>query len=397
MVRLPEPLRPLFPVLKPAYTAATRAVAPVTVAIGRRRAAPGLPTGWVATTEEAADSTGGRWVPARPAETITRTMPAPGPADATFRAALTETVGRTVVAELPNGRVLGPHHAVITGRGDLVQDLSFYFGTTRPYEHPLFLHPMVAPPLEMVGRIGVLATRGDSNYYHFLMDVLPRLAVFAAAGDVAEPSMWYVPMTTSFQRELLDMVGLKPVQLINSSEHRHLRAETLVVPSPPSMVVANPPWVVEWLRSVLLPVPIPRVDQRGIYVTRGASSNNRVVTNEGAVISALTARGFSIVDPGAMSVAEQIRTFAEASVIVSAHGAALANLVFASPGATVVELFPAGNPVPDYWKLAHGVPGLTYRYQFGVGADRGADRSRMLVSDIEVDVDQLQRLLDELA
>jgi len=399
MVRLPEPLRPLFPVLKPAYTAATRAVAPVTVAIGRRRAAPGLPTGWVDTTERAALTTGGRWYASRPPEIVTRTMPASGPADAIFRAALTEEIRRTVVAELPHARVLGPHHAVITSRGDLVQDLSFYFGTTRPHEHPLFLHPLVAPPLEMVGRIGVLATRGDVNYYHFLMDVLPRLAVFRAAnaaGGLAEPSMWYVPMASSFQRELLDLVGLKQVQLLNSAEHTHLRAETLVVPSPPSMVVANPPWVVEWLRSVLLPTPIPRIDGRGIYVTRGASGNNRAVINEGAVIAALSARGFDIADPGAMSVADQIRTFAEASVIVSAHGAALANLVFASPGATVVELFPAGNLVPDYWKLACGVPGLTYRYQLGVGADRGADRSRMLVSDIEVDVDQLQHLLDAL-
>ena len=87
---------------------------------------------------------------------------------------------------------------------------------------------------------------------------------------------------------------------------------------------------------------------------------------------------------------------AQASVIVSAHGAALANLVFASQGATVVELFPAGNLVPDYWKLATGVPGLTYRYLLGKGADRGVSRSRMLVSDIEVDVPALQRLLDEL-
>jgi len=97
-----------------------------------------------------------------------------------------------------------------------------------------------------------------------------------------------------------------------------------------------------------------------------------------------------------MSVSDQIRAFAEADVIVSAHGAALVNLVFASPGATVIELFPAGALVPDYWKLATGVPGLDYRYLLGVGRRRSAGRSRMLVSDVVVDVVALSEIVDSL-
>jgi capsular polysaccharide biosynthesis protein len=333
---------------------------------------------------------------ARPAETISRTMPASGPADAMFAANLSETVTRAVVAGLPRGRVLGPHHAVITGNGDLVQDLSYYFGTTRPREHPLFLHPYPPKPRVVPGRLGVLATRGDVNYYHFLLDVLPRLAIMAAAPDIDAPEQWYVPRSTSFQRELLDLVGIPGAHCIDSAVDPHVRADTLVVPSPPSMVVVNPPWVVAWLRSALMRSPIARVEGRRVYVTRGTAGNNRAVTNEPAVMAALAERGFVFVDPGAMSVAEQISSFAEASVIVASHGAALANLVFASPGATVVELFPAGNAVPDYWKLAGGVPGLEYRYLLGVGVDKGSDRSRMLVSDIEVDIPALNRMLDEL-
>ena len=313
-----------------------------------------------------------------------------------FAANRTETVTRAVVAELPHGRVLGPHHAVITGRGDLVQDLSYYFGTTRPREHPLFLHPYPPRPREIAGRLGVLATRGDVNYYHFLIDVLPRLAVMAAAPGIEAPTQWYVPRASSFQRELLDRVGIAASDCVDSVVDPHVRAETLIVPSPPSMVVANPPWVIDWLRSELLPEPIARVDGRRIYVTRGTAGNNRAVSNEPAVMAALAERGFEFIDPGAMTVADQIRSFAEASVIVASHGAALANLVFASPGATVVELFPAGNLVPDYWKLACGVPGLAYRYLLGLGEDKGSDRSRMLVTDIEVDIPALERMLDEL-
>ena len=42
------------------------------------------------------------------------------------------------------------------------------------------------------------------------------------------------------------------------------------------------------------------------------------------------------------------------------------------------------------------MPGLDYRYLLGVGEDKGTDRSRMLVSDIEVDLPALSRMLDEV-
>jgi len=403
VVRLPAPVRPLFPYLKPAYTAFTRAAAPVTVAVARRRGT-GLPTGSVATTEEAAARSGGRCVPARPAETLVRPHLPGGPAAAVFAADRVERLPRTVVAELPGGRVLGPHRAVVTGTGELVQDLSFYFGTRRPREHPLFLHPFPPPPTEVAGRLGVLATRGDLNYYHFLVDVLPRLAVLDAAG-VAPPQRWYVPASTGFQRELLDLAGVPESARIDADAVPHVRAETLVVPSPPSMTVINPPWVTGYLRSLLLPAGLRRVPGRGVYVTRGASANNRTVTNEAELLPALTARGFVPVEPGAMTVSEQIRTFAEADVVVAPHGAALANLVFASPGATVVELFPADAAVSDYWKLASGVPGLRYSYALGLRRDGSASgrvhrtaavRQRLLVSDVTVDVPALCRLLDGL-
>jgi capsular polysaccharide biosynthesis protein len=371
-------------------------VAPLSVKLATMRAT-GLPTGSVATVEEAAAATGGRCVLARPAEPIVRKPPRPGSADRVFAEQLVETAPRTVVAELPGGRLLGPHHAVIDGNGDLVYELSYYFGTTRPREHPLFLHPFPPAPLHVQGRLGVLATRGDANYYHFLMDVLPRLATLAACPEIEPPERWYVPAATRFQRELLDRVGITEERRIDSSVVPHVRAETLIVPTPPAMTVVNPPWVVSHLRATLLDPPIERVDDRAIYVTRGGSANNRAVRNEDAVMAALAARGFEFVDPGAMSVAEQIRCFAEATVIVAPHGAALANLVFASAGATVVELFPAGSVVPDYWKLSGGVPGLDYRYLTGVGRRQSGTRSQMLVSDIEVDLPALESVLDDVS
>ena len=397
MVRLPARLKPLFPYLKPMYVQATRMVAPTNQLLSRARGGR-LPSGVVPTLAEAAVSTGGRYEQARAAETVERPaiegvpadMPLTDPSDGQSFAAIG-------VAELPGGRVLGPHHAVVTGRGDLVQEVSWYFGTRRPREHPVFLNPFPAPPLHVDGRLGVLAARGDVNYYHYLMDVIVKIGVLEQTPSIPMPERWYASVSgPPFQREGLELAGIPADSIVDAVEHPHVQADVLVVPAPPAMSEVNPPWAVQWLRDRLL----PQVDLSGprqrIYVTRGPSANNRTVLNDGEVTALLESRGFVLIDPGTMTVAEQIRAFANAEVIVATHGAALANLTFASPGATVIELFPAGCLLPDYWRLVSGIPGVHYRYLTAHGEAPRRGRAAVIVRDIQVDVPALRRLLDDV-
>jgi hypothetical protein len=397
MVRLPPRLRPLFPYLKPAYVGATRAIAPSMQGLSRRRGG-WLPTGSVATLEQAAATTGGRCVVARPPEVIQRgpmmgrpvSMPLTDPGDG-------ETVDRVAVAELPNGRVLGPHRAVITGNGDLVFEISWYFGTKRPREHPVFLNPFPPPPARINGRLGVLAQRGDGNYYHFLMDVLTKVGVLAQAPQIAPPDVWYVPAQARFQRELLELFGIGAEQRIDAAEQPHVQAECLVVPGPPHMTEKNAPWAVEFLRGRLLPHVDTSGPRRNIYITRGPSANNRSIVNEPELLDVLAPYDFVPVDPGQLSVVEQIRAFATAELIVAPHGAGLANIIFASPGSTLVELFPAGCLLPDYWRLASSVPGMGYRYVSAFGGPRRPTRAGTIVRDIDVDVAAVAATLAELS
>ncbi len=396
MVRLSPRLRPMWPYLKPAYTQATRMVAPLTVRASQLGGGGYLPAGYVESMEQAAATSGGRCVTVRPPEMISRTVPQGFPDHgADYVPWTTEHVRRVAVAELPHGRVLSPHNAVITGNDDLVVEVSLYFGTSRAREHPIFLHPFPGLPLEVGGRLGVLALQGDANYYHFHMDVLPRLGVLEQSG-LAPPDLWYVPMGLPFQRELLTMMGLDLDRCIDSSQVRHVLAETLVVPSPPAMTVINPPWSVEFLRRRLLPEGIDRVPGRGIYVSRGGSANNRRVDNEEELKTYLEGRGVTTMEPEALSSSEKVEAFAQASLIVGAHSAGLVSVVFASPGSAVVELFPSGGINTCYWKLAQAVPGVEYRYVLGRGDPAPVSLSEFLVSDIEADIPAIGRTLDDL-
>jgi capsular polysaccharide biosynthesis protein len=292
--------------------------------------------------------------------------------------------------------VLGPHRAVIDGAGTMINEFSRYFGTRSWREHPIFWHPFPAAPLEVNGRLAVLACRGDVSYYHFLLDVLPRVEILETAG-VPPADRWYVPRQHGYQSELLELAGVPPgEEVVDADLVPHVRAETLLVPGLPDADLKTPPWAVDFIRGRLLDPALARIPGRRIYVTRGRERNNRTVRNEDEVVALLSERGFEVIDPAKLPVAEQIRTFAEAEWIVGPHGAGLANTAFCGPGASVVELFAPDYVQGCYWKLADCVEGVAYRYLVGAGRPPRGGRMRGVMSDINLDLAALARTLDAL-
>lgn len=95
-----------------------------------------------------------------------------------------------------------------------------------------------------------------------------------------------------------------------------------------------------------------------IYVARTDASRRRMIA-EDDLVHILVARGFHLVTPGALSLAEQVRLFAGASVVVGLHGAGLTNIVFCQPGILVYEILPAHYTNACFCNLAYNC-GLRY-------------------------------------
>jgi hypothetical protein len=397
VTKLAPALRPLWPYAKRAYTFGTRAVAPATMWISRRRGGA-LPTRVAETVEDALRGPGvGTVHVVAPAEEVVREVPGGRPPHLpTFARQAHARFAPQRVIELPEGRVLGPHRAVITRDGALVHELVRYFGAPRPLEHPIFLHPRAVPPIRLDGTVAVLASRGDGNYYHFLHDVVPRLSLLERCPEAGKPDLWYVPHTTRFQRGLLELLEIPAERIVDSDSVPHIRAERLLVPSLPDLDLNHPIWSTRYVRDRLLPPGAAPVEGRRIYVTRGSAPHTRIVRNEAEVLETLVPLGFERVDPAAMTVPEQIRAFAEAQLIVAPHGAALANLVFAGAGAAVVELFAPDFVQGCYWKLASTVPGLRYRYLVGDGRVVKRRQGLGVSTDIQIDPRSLNQLIEEL-
>ncbi len=80
--------------------------------------------------------------------------------------------------------------------------------------------------------------------------------------------------------------------------------------------------------------------------------------------------------------------FRDAEIVIAPHGGGLANLVFCTPGAKVIELFPPAN-IDLYYRLATQ---LGLNYFFVKSGD--APGTFMGSEDYHIDVAELKTVLD---
>lgn len=332
-------------------------------------------------------------------EHVSRVAPRGDPSDHwTFGKSLIYDVPRRFTLEISNGIVVGDYGANLTPGGILDYESSPYFGISSWREHPIFLRGKL-PQVEGVdGSVLTLATRGGSaNYYHFLLDVLPRWGVFRESMPGEMPDALYLPSTSRYQRQFLGMLGLDTIPFIETGKHRAITADRLLVPCQPNPDLVAPRWTIEWLKDQFPTKNTTDAPSR-LYLTRGAKPNTRRLTNESELWSILEKQGFVRVDPGSLTVQEQIDWFAGAEVIVAPHGAALANLAFCSPGVRILELFAANYVNVCYWNIADNIEGSSYRYLVGGEPDSRPSGSPMngVLTDIKIDREKFVAALEDL-
>lgn len=370
MSRLPRRLEPWWPVLKRWHLRATLAVGWLFRRAGFAFGDRGLPRHAFATSAASAAADPSRVILHRAAsgEQLRRAQAVGRPPDhLTFTSARDFDVPPTSVLELRGGTSVGPYGATITPDGGFDFETSRYFSVYRWQEHPLFLRARLPVPHHVAGTVVSLATRGgDRNYYHFVLEVLPRWAITRQLLPDVIPDAVYVPHALGYERELLALTGIDTVPLLSTATVAAVSADRLLVPSYPNLGEMQPSWLVSWVRDTLLPSR-PEGRPKRIFVTRGGAPHTRRLERGPEIAALLESQGFTTIDPGAMTVQEQIDHFAAAEVVVGIHGAGLTNLVFAPPGVRVLELFAPTYVKHCYWALTDQIPGSTYRYLIGDG------------------------------
>jgi capsular polysaccharide biosynthesis protein len=215
----------------------------------------------------------------------------------------------------------------------------------------VFTPPTDAPTL---GEVCVPFPWGVFNYGHFLLDGLASVLTLLDAGALGRLPL-VTPPLQRWQRDLLRLTFgdlawqevAAPIVRVAGAVYTPAMDHYLHRPGP--LLIAVRARLLAAVQSAKPRRSSYRAQGRRLYVSR-RSQHMRVLVNEVALEAALVRRGFQIVRPEGMSVADQIRLFAEADVIVGPTGAGLTNALFAAPGCRVVEIQPEN--FASFWVAA---------------------------------------------
>ena len=248
--------------------------------------------------------------------------------------------------------------AILKGN-KIIQGASFQFRTVNSSvinsnvkENVVFLKGTPRIQKKIEGKVLSLLTGGggNDNYWHWLFDVLPRVAICEEIIDVNKINFFLLPdILRKFQKETLDILKIEKKRQLSSVNYRHIICDELFVTNHPIVRSGNatidiqntPKWISNWLREKFLKKN-NSLSYRKIYIDRSDSLSNvkhlRKIKNEEEVKEYLVDQNFKILRLSELSFKDQVSVFNNAEVIVGHHGAGFANIVFSKPNAKVVEI-----------------------------------------------------------
>jgi capsular polysaccharide biosynthesis protein/glycosyltransferase involved in cell wall biosynthesis len=270
----------------------------------------------------------------------------------------------TWIATLEEAEVHGQSVAVTTQAGGLVAETSIEWGHA-PEEHGVMRRFFLPAPVRLAGKSLLLGSTGGNTYHHWMLDILPRLRLLAAAGlessdfDHILVNGFQLP----FQKESLEAVGIPLDRCRPLNDRVRYRCEELILPSLPAPLGHPARDNLKFLQSIFL----PKTSAGGKRLLVGREpGQSRQVTGWSELREKLMSGGFEECLPGHLSVKEQARLFASADWVVGVHGSALTNLAFCRLGTRVLEIFGWNYVNPCYRDLC-GAAGLIHHAVIGEG------------------------------
>lgn len=239
---------------------------------------------------------------------------------------------------------------------------------------------------------GVCAIGGDNNYWHFMMERLPQL-FFLDDPELANRHIAhsYTKTNLEFCCFILERLGIQNKTFVEitmdkpyggySNGPQFMPIKDVVIPS----IIPRPLAAMLWDKFLWPQADRPSSRGRRLFVAREAGGRRQCL-NQDEVAKELEAEGFESVYPGAMSIQEQMRLFAESEFVIGVHGAALTNFLFVPPGCRVVEL--ANGIEQAFYGDLSKARGLDYTIVMGT-PDGVEDHH----ADFTVELDKIRQLI----
>jgi hypothetical protein len=252
--------------------------------------------------------------------------------------------------------------SVVTSDNFLLADLSpEVWGAEN---HPIFSRFRLPKSRALHGKIAIAVTpEAPGNYYHWLIDLLPRVCLIRSADD-GFASFQHLLINGSqahYEETSLRALGVPPEKILYVDSRDHFQIREATIPSMDHFSKVIAPWKIETLRAVRDSLPNqPTARSRRLYVSRKRDAVRRVI-NESELEKILRAAGFTSVELESCSWTDQVAMFSEAEVVLAPHGAALANIAFCQRGALLAEINTRAG-YRDYYLHLAASAGVRYRF-----------------------------------
>jgi capsular polysaccharide biosynthesis protein len=245
---------------------------------------------------------------------------------------------------LQNSYVFGHKGLILSANHEVFQEFSHHFSmaTLKKFFRQNLFYTFSKKAKQMNGVGAVLVSPESHNYYHWLSDILPRIKLYEDVLDQIDHFCIASNVPGKFLEVLKDF-GIPDEKVLLIQEKEKIHFDNLYVASLPGSEGRSPQWAVDYVREKLVK-PVNTTPSKKIYFTRGENAERNIL-NETELVTALQGKGFEIIDPGKLSIREQGEMMQQAKIVVSAHGAALCNLLFSRDNTAVIELFS-----PDYFR-----------------------------------------------
>lgn len=198
------------------------------------------------------------------------------------------------------------------------------------------------------------------SYYHWVIDYLPKLRILdiyeKETGN--EPKILIREDAAGYRKESLELLGYSEDRILEWKNNDCVKSRALFTNH------RKNPWEhsrqdYSWLRENILDKvicggEINNNSNKRIYISRQGEKDNknihnneRSVTNFQSFRDLIKSHGFRVIRAENYTIAEQVKIFNSADVIMSPHGAGLTNMIFAKDP-LVIELFPDSFVIPLY-------------------------------------------------
>lgn len=205
------------------------------------------------------------------------------------------------------------------------------------------------------------------GYYHQLIDNIPRLYLLHQAEykEIEKIKLLCSRRLTKLEEFFLPKILPKNVEITSVNLEQNYFIDNLIFPT--FLTHRHAGYLPEDYLKFFIEKVAPQRPRRKInriFISRKAAKKGRHILNENEVFNALSKHGFKKYSLEEMTIEEQLNLFYDSEYVVGAHGAGLANIIFAEK-IKVLELFPTKYVWPHFYFLSKSL-GHTYQYWCGV-------------------------------